>query len=1697
MPSFELSGQIVAKRRPPVAAMVPSQEFAVLGSVISLDARQSYDPDGNPLSYKFSFISTPIGSRAALEDFRQLDGTGEVVSFSPDIVGQYVVGLRVSNGVFDSEMVTKTIDVRAILVPHARGLVPDGKFIWSYLRDVWTQVDGKEFFETLWSALIQICGSELLKLYQVDYNKSIRDIQDLYQRRWLCYEPRLDLLSLAADDLTTMLGQHAAGHSAATGSMGEAGLAIITTSNELVVVQGAVRTDMAGRSIDILYSRNPENAGAYVIAGMTSKQNGFRIDSDFPFNPETVNPGSTSDVILRDVSFQFEFQSTTWHTGVTRERDFFMSEYVGIDIFHDIDTLGLGQVRVGDVIVVPSGVNAGYYRVVQKVGANLIVDHKPPAASVPTDLSTVYRPVGFVIPPLEADLSDTISIPLSDARSLESTAAGRVVVVNGETHTIARVAVDANQRTPMLVIATAEKRVLPGLRGLAWRIPHTLISKSLDFEKLGVRAGDTLLVSVNADNGNSVEIPLQVVGVTGNRLGFVLFTDDAQIGEVSDVPANIFLTLSKKLGIDSVTLLPDGSVAFAGQAKEVVSYASSIFFRRSYWDVELPISTVFQSGGRSFTVTPKAIIRNRLVPVDPLARSIPALQEFISQPVILVEDGKYYQVRGDKKFERRRLPVVAQERTHYVVDGASAFNGTLTFRTGTDLIDADGGDFVDLGVEPGDIFHIEAPISLYGDYPIAEVISRRQLKLSKPVPRFPISDYVTGTVELQRHTSGHFIRFIPGLFTAKNPAPDRLWAEVSFFDNSDNIEQNFGVLVGLTKKDLEEATASASYRQAVAGLMYAYVSGSVIDKVRLGASLLLGLPFTEVRGVIRSIEPDYRLDAAGTPVLGRILIEDVDATGQPQGVFRVYTYPIDLVSELAGIDTNPVTGQPYAVGDVVEAFSSLSKGVEIADFKIPFTGSRTAEQQLQQYHSARVRINDNIFQPKEVALVSAFLRKITPSYVALTITNTSEFADRIQIIDKIAMRMKGGARSAPVIVDSVGVPYPDALLYDGKTHRGLPSYFWDEGPLLIRRAGRDLTVSTVPTQATTSSGGLLNQRANESFESPICRTTDLLLIQGGVNDGVYHITSIPDDGTMNVQESLAPDTNMHYAVVRKVKGILRSGTIGTVSSDRFSFTVEGGLRNDYVCPGAHLVSSDGTTSYRHTVVKVEKTGNSWNSLTVTPALPNGVTSYSIFQDDFLVPEDVTATVTADGTGKVTAPSTLQGFLDVDDTLRLFAESTELRVTVLAPKTPDGKLFVSPPLPTGSHQVSLIKDSDHDTPVSFEQPVLDDVANISWFYRDPADRTDADPEKPGTTPTGADATVAGTTITFGNLSPQRSGTKPGDLLILQSGNFPIISVTKDNVVVSDPPGNGTSPWKIRRTLRKRTVVEEVFGSGTGSVLAQRRKYAFRLKATVSELTTVGTRDNFIDGSIWTSRGIRDPLPYTFCKGGALNQRWPASNDASSFSVQSYLDVGQGLYIGYPIPFSSVIFQVTAIPVIPSDMTLPNGRLDDLMTHLPISNYWSRVYTGGDPESFETVTSRIDHGQHDPTGNDVSVSYKSASGTRTSPQVLLSSFFWKNIVGDVESYGGAFDVRHDCWAGLSWVGDPRYGQFSLTFTAPSDWVPGFFSDVTPQQVAADDELLYWVRLQLPRPSDTLYYLSRSAGRYFYICGAPPAFVVSNVE
>jgi hypothetical protein len=76
------------------------------GITVALDGSGSYDPDGDPLKYSWTFVSKPSGSMATLSN-----PDTKTPSFTPDLLGEYILQLIVNDFFTDSYPDTVTITV--------------------------------------------------------------------------------------------------------------------------------------------------------------------------------------------------------------------------------------------------------------------------------------------------------------------------------------------------------------------------------------------------------------------------------------------------------------------------------------------------------------------------------------------------------------------------------------------------------------------------------------------------------------------------------------------------------------------------------------------------------------------------------------------------------------------------------------------------------------------------------------------------------------------------------------------------------------------------------------------------------------------------------------------------------------------------------------------------------------------------------------------------------------------------------------------------------------------------------------------------------------------------------------------------------------------------------------------------------------------------------------------------------------------------------------------------------------------------------------------------------------------------------------------------------------------------------------------------------------------------------------------------
>ncbi len=102
----------------PVADAGPDQKV-LSGDTVTLDGSGSSDPDDDPLTYVWSFISMPSGSSATLSDAAAINP-----SFVADLPGTYLLRLIVNDGEIDSD--PDTVTIKAITLIVGFDTFPDG-----------------------------------------------------------------------------------------------------------------------------------------------------------------------------------------------------------------------------------------------------------------------------------------------------------------------------------------------------------------------------------------------------------------------------------------------------------------------------------------------------------------------------------------------------------------------------------------------------------------------------------------------------------------------------------------------------------------------------------------------------------------------------------------------------------------------------------------------------------------------------------------------------------------------------------------------------------------------------------------------------------------------------------------------------------------------------------------------------------------------------------------------------------------------------------------------------------------------------------------------------------------------------------------------------------------------------------------------------------------------------------------------------------------------------------------------------------------------------------------------------------------------------------------------------------------------------------------------------------------------------------
>jgi len=1127
-------GDSITGENLPTAIILPASKDTVLGTNVKLDGSASFSTFGEITNYIWTVTKVPIGSKITTLDLVSLESDNSVVTLSPDIVGPYEVQLVVSDASSISSPTPCLIDTKLSLVPYNSDYIPDASFIWSYLSDFWARVEGKKKIETIWSSMIQIVAAELLKLYQYNYNKSIRDIQAVYQRRWVPFTLDLDL---TADQTSFVLAEDKAGTNAVSllieGSTGNTALTHSFTD----------RVSVPSSSCD--FSVSSFGISTYPGRLLSFKDQSFTLLRSVK-NINQLHSGSDGAVTALSDTFD--------STGFTAPL----------------------------------------------VGKTLRMFFAPPFGSTQVIFNDFL--IDTYVGPTQVTLTQTD---------------GSLVSFTSNITDIPYVVFD--QDDPYSTFISASPEVPAGLTDTSWRFSSTLISAEHNFESEGVTPGDFITFEITKVGSNdSCQVEVQVVSVDENKLGFVCSKEVQDGVAVDSFSSTDQLSLTTAFGVSGLSVDSNSNLVYIKDALILKDLLNSGIFKRKYFEKLLSYKDELDLGLFKVAIRPVSIKRRSKIAIDTDIISVPTLQEYIKQPNLVTVDGKTYQVSEDNLFLLDHTPYILVENQDYVVDAEESIAGTCTITSGSGQISIDKGDLLDRSIKPGDSIEVS---TFAGSqlFTIVEVINDTTLSCYP----FSTASSVEADFIIKRKIPGKFIRFTEQRFSNAG-LPKRFWAEIVFCDNSQVIENNFGVLLGVKKDDLDISVNGFAYKKIVHGLMYALTMGPTVSNLGLAANILLGLPFTEKEGTISEINPSYRIRDDGSPLLGRILVTASDGSGT-----SVYFYPQgDQIedplnpgywipaSPNSGLAINPDTGIPYAVGDNVKRFVALTKGADVVDYLTDSTWADKLYAQgdlgavLYKYHSLELLVNSNLVSPKGVDLALSFLQLAKPTYTKMFISFQKTIIDLVEVAEQLSLLRPFG------FWDNISLGFPTAIKFDYPA-AAPDSFISVEGvAYTLLKYGVDLSTTYGSTTVTSAAGGFITAPANAYYDAPYVLAGDLLVVYEGNNSDRYVVGSVISDTQLGSVTKLNGSgfafetlSNQYFAVYRPSSEVIQKKSSISITNATSTITVGAGLFSAGVTPGDSLCFYGGAIySRKYTIVGINF---STNVVTLDHAIVEASGTYSI------------------------------------------------------------------------------------------------------------------------------------------------------------------------------------------------------------------------------------------------------------------------------------------------------------------------------------------------------------------------------------------------------------------------------------------------------------------------------------------------------
>ena len=1022
----------------PVAVVRPEEAITRMGQFLRLSGSASYDSvittPPTALTYTWSVVSRPETSVFEAVDLISLEDNNSEVAFLADVPGVYEIGLAVNNGALDSAVDSAVLSSQVTELAHGSGEVPSSDFLWGSISDFWSIVEDKESLGIIFSAVIQMVASQLIRLYQNDFSKSLLETPDYFQRRWIGYDP---IMELDEEKQVIYTGGQMAGSLCGTGPIGFRGTADLAINGVVTITSGSVAPQAIEHTFVVLSGMN---AGRYTITAIintgASGGQGYVVSPVFPAAPEV------------GAAFRIEEE--------------------------DDDTTNV-----------------------------------------------------FFVPMTEADLTTLVN---------PST---RLIVVEDRAYRILRSFTDNVSFDYAVSGVVVDSQVPPGQRMLSWRVPWTLAANTQNFESEGVLPGDLMELHIRSmaeDVDLMGTLGVQIVGVVGNRLGFVPTLEDITGVSAPEPSDSEIEALAVELGISTEVIGGTSEMDELLVALRSAAFQNQYAFQGMIYDTDIVVTE-----DKFYQLSAYRIFQMGSLLVDSELRSVPLLQRQIQDPTNTWTGNTHYYVErpdGENQTDGQTEPNTGEFRAGYL----NALE--KGFLPGDELVLLDGSDV--------------------GTYTFVRFYSDTWAQV---YPNFSTFD-TTVKYYVRRRNRNTYLRFDPATFSFASLPPERMWADVSYYAPDKVVEGHWGTRLDFDTTEFSSTITGSTYKDAVTALLYSAMVGPTPSNLRRGAQGILGLPMSQHRGKIIEIDEDYEKNhRTGDPYLARIVVQDVVEDIQWESLVdhpddhlldrtRVYYYPAERtgLEDFTGLSTNPETSLRYVVGGVVDRFALLSRGVEYSDYLSDPTFWKTHgtstdlgyNWQVKKYHTFRIRVlHELLVDTGQLALIDDFLDRARPAYTNYYLEALVHLLDEIEVSDSLTMEL------TYLFADNPAFGLETAMAHGTPNGHGDIIFVFGKGGLATRvqQHGQDLEITGASTAETAEdlSNATVGDHLVIKNGASIGRydITNLVLAMGIYTLTVTQMTAAWPEGTPDPTAWIA-DSGLTFIIQRELHNSISSGVGATV-----------------------------------------------------------------------------------------------------------------------------------------------------------------------------------------------------------------------------------------------------------------------------------------------------------------------------------------------------------------------------------------------------------------------------------------------------------------------------------------------------------------------------------------------------------------------